>query len=75
MKLKCGFCNEDFEVEDMYTATKEYYKNYPNFQVKEVGFSRKGNVKVPHLYICPLCKHLVNNASLSVAEKGNGTLS
>jgi len=69
LELVCGFCNGTFNEEEMYQATKRWYeKNDFGTEVKSIMISKNGNVKVPHLYICPKCGHLVNNATLSMKD-------
>lgn len=67
MKFKCGYCNEVFDEEALYSQTERYYAKTDTV-VQKVGFSRKGKVKVKHLYVCPFCKHLLNNTTLGVAD-------
>lgn len=68
MKLRCKLCNNIFDEDEIYESSEEYYSRF-NYQVKKIGVSRKGYIKVPHLYICPKCKHLVNNATLEIVHE------
>ena len=68
MELKCGFCNEIFSEDAMYDATRKYYAK-TDLVVQKIGFSRKGKPKVKHPYICPKCKHIINNATIEIANE------
>lgn len=68
LKFKCGFCNEIIKDVALYEQTEKYYHN-TDFAVQKITLSKKGKPKVKHLYVCPFCKHLLNNATLGVVNE------